>query len=71
MGMFVNPGNEAFAGALPGARFTQPQPRPFRALPQSQTESADAPDKMHKTDTSDSVPVFRYRNTPESLPENR
>lgn len=46
--------------------FKQPQPPPSPVTPQSQTAPADAPDKTHKTDTSDSIPVFRYKNAPES-----
>ena len=46
--------------------FKQPQPPPSPVPPQSQTAPADAPDKTHKTDTSDSIPVFRYKNAPES-----
>ena len=48
------------------ASVKSPQPPPSPALPQSQTAPADAPDKTHKTDTSDSIPVFRYKNALES-----
>lgn len=51
--------------------FKQPQPPPSPVPPQSQTAPADAPDKTHKTDTSDSILVFRYKNAPGSSPENR
>ena len=48
------------------ASVKQPQPPPSQVPPQSQTAPADAPDKTHKTDTSDSIPVFRYKNALES-----